>query len=183
MSNETEIWKDVKGFEGYYQISNWGRVKSLDREYVDRRGRTAKIKGQILKKRINLYGYHHIGLCKDSGQINGRVHQLVWDHFGDKPRNGLRLQIDHIDGDKLNNHISNLQLLTPRENTIKHYKKLKRELPTGVYYDKKSEKYYSRIYINGRSKHLGSFDSVKNAVSAYENYKTTKSIYIARSDQ
>ncbi len=104
-----EIWKPIEGFEELYAISNLARVKSF---YAN--------KIRILKLNITKGGYLTVGLCKDGKNKTHYVHHLVWDHFGDCPRNGHKQLVDHRDEDKLNPRIDNLQLLTNRQNSIKY---------------------------------------------------------------
>jgi hypothetical protein len=116
-----EIWKDVKGFEGYYQVSNLGRVKSLDRvEYYQRKD-SDKItrrsrKGKPLVSKIDRYGYEVVHLRKD-GEVNiyPTVHRLVAEAFIDNPDN--KPTVNHKDCDKKNNVVSNLEWNTISENT------------------------------------------------------------------
>ncbi|KKK61251.1 hypothetical protein LCGC14_3016220, partial [marine sediment metagenome] len=122
-------WKDIKNYEGLYQVSNFGDVKSLERKVNNQYGAE-----RILKSNFGSNEYKVVVLCKDKKQSTKTVHSLVWDAFGDKSRNGRKLQVDHKDENKLNNNINNLQLLTNRENTNKgksQYKKTSKY--TGVY--------------------------------------------------
>ena len=113
-----EIWKDIKGYEGLYQISNHGRVRSLDRVVYQKNksGGLSKhiYKGQILKSRENRNGYYTIGLTKDRYQKHFSVHRLVGEHFLEGREN--KNYINHIDCDKSNNHASNLEWCSQSEN-------------------------------------------------------------------
>lgn len=110
---QCEIWKDIAGFDGVYQISNLGRVKSLDRvisiEYKDRAG-TRKIKGKLRKPIKDKDGYLVIGL----GKGNYKIHRLVAMAF--IPNTNNYPQINHIDGNKRNNAATNLEWCTNAEN-------------------------------------------------------------------
>ena len=107
---EKEIWKDIKGFEGLYRVSNLGRVKSLER--FDALGR--RVKERILKPLINHRGYYQVVLCKNSIVKAYKVHRLVWSAFnGQIPEN---LQVNHINEVKSDNRLSNLNLMTRKEN-------------------------------------------------------------------
>lgn len=108
-----EEWKDIQGYEGLYQVSNLGRVKSLYR--LNSRGQ--KIKGKILKYSINPKGYAIVILCKNGITKTISVHRLVAIHFIENPNN-LNV-INHIDGNKINNNITNLEWCTQSEN-VKH---------------------------------------------------------------
>ena len=98
-----EVWIDVPGYEGKYQVSNQGRVKSL--RY---RGGS---KEQILKLRLTGNGYYDVSL----GNKKYKVHRLVWEAFNGPIPEGM--QINHIDEVKTNNALTNLSLMTPKENS------------------------------------------------------------------
>ena len=107
-----EQWVDIVGYEKLYQISNFGNVKSL---------KYGKIK--LLKGAINNYGYRQVNLTKNKMVKSFKIHQLVAIHFlGHKP-NGYESVINHIDFNRLNNTITNLEIITPRENTNKKHLK------------------------------------------------------------
>jgi len=103
-NNMQEVWKNVNGFEGLYQISNFGKVKSLPRKWQP--------KEIILKPGKDKNGYFKVILHKNKIRYNKQVHILVFDNFGKSKRNGHKLQVDHFDENKQNNYIENLQLLT-----------------------------------------------------------------------
>lgn len=101
-----EIWKEIKGYEGLYAISNLGRVKRLI---------SFKCKVErFLKPHISTTGYYFVGLYKDAFGRNIKIHRLIATHFIDNPNN-LPF-INHKDGDKLNNSIQNLEWVTAKEN-------------------------------------------------------------------
>ena len=102
---KVEIWKDIKGYEGYYQISNLGNVKSIKRKNVPN--------DMVLKSRKLQNGYNYILLWKDRKSKHFLIHRLVAEAFveGDKS-----LQVDHIDGNKNNNYYLNLRYVTGKEN-------------------------------------------------------------------
>ncbi len=106
--SEKEIWKPVLGYEGLYEISNFGRVKSLNYNHTGRE--------QILKQKLNRYNRYNVTLSKDKKPKMFQVHRLVWEAFNGKiPSN---LQVNHIDENPKNNNLSNLNLMTARENSI-----------------------------------------------------------------
>ena len=107
---EKEVWCNIPNYEGY-QVSNLGRVKSLER--IDARGR--RLKEKILKPLISSIGYYLIGLCKNSKVRFYLVHRLVWLAFYGSIPEGL--QVNHINEVKSDNRLSNLNLMTPKENT------------------------------------------------------------------
>ncbi|AKA61524.1 HNH homing endonuclease [Bacillus phage Stahl] len=112
---ENEIWKDIEGYEGYYQVSDYGRIRSLTRVI---KGKTYK--SRIMKPKVNSYGYHMITLTnKEQIRKNHAIHRLVAFSFikNDDPIN--RKEVNHIDGKKENNEHSNLEWSTRSEN-MKH---------------------------------------------------------------
>lgn len=153
-----EIWKDIDGYNGDYQISNYGRVIS---------NKYNKIK--YLKMYISRNGYVSVILCLSCKVKKMYVHTIVWDHFGDTSR---LLQVDHIDNNKLNNRIDNLQLLSCRNNITKYHLTTKKTSKyTGVWWYKKCNLWASRIYINSTFKYLGYFKTEEEAHLAYQNAK------------
>ena len=112
-----EIWKDIKGYEGYYQISNYGRVKGLSR--IIKRGERGYLKQEsIIKQKDNSKGYLRVPLSLDGIQKKYFVHRLVGIHFLDNVEN--KPHINHIDRNPKNNHYGNLEWVTHSEN-LKHY--------------------------------------------------------------
>ena len=116
MDMETEIWKDIKGYEGKYQVSNFGRVKSLPTIITRADGGKGTI--QHRKEHIS-YGsgtrYNSVKLYKDGKKVSKRVSRLVWEAFnGDIPEG---MEVNHIDENRKNNRLDNLNLMTPQENS------------------------------------------------------------------
>ena len=106
---EKEVWKDIPEYEGY-QVSNLGRVKSLER--IDALGR--KVEEKILKPLITRNGYYLTGLYKNSIRKFYYVHRFVWEAFNGTIPEGL--QVNHINEIKADNRLSNLNLMTCKEN-------------------------------------------------------------------
>ena len=106
-----EIWKDIEGYEGLYQVSSLGRVKSLSRR--DRLNRV--IQEKILKPQLHRTGYLQVILCKEGKRRSYLVHRLVAETFIDNPED--KSQVNHKDEDKTNNKVENLEWMTARENT------------------------------------------------------------------
>ena len=96
-----EIWKDVEDYEGLYQVSNLGRVKS---SYTNR----------ILKGRKHTHGYLMVNLYKNSNVSNKMIHRLVAQAF--IPNSENKPQVNHVDEDKTNNVVSNIEWMTATEN-------------------------------------------------------------------
>ena len=118
----TEIWKDIKDYEGYYQVSNLGNVRSLEREIIKGdtfQVRKAKIKGQWLSPD----GYPQVKLSKDNKDKNISVHILVAEAFIPKRNDGQIYEVNHKDTNRANNNADNLEWVTHADN-IKYAAKL-----------------------------------------------------------
>ena len=113
-----EIWKDVKGYEGYYQVSNFGRVKSLYREFWSGKDHRIlkKYPEALLKIWLDNGGDEYVTLCKEAKCRKYKVHRLVGEAFIPNPEN--KPQIDHIDTVRTNNRVGNLRWATRRENNL-----------------------------------------------------------------
>lgn len=107
MQSIAEIWKDVQGYEGLYQVSNLGRVKSLVREHYCKKER-------ILTNVKLPNGYIYVRLCKDGKGKNVRVHRLVAVAFIPNPEN--KTEVDHINAIKTDNSVNNLRWASHKEN-------------------------------------------------------------------
>lgn len=148
-----EIWKDIKGYEGLYQVSNLGRVKSLERRVCNHKsGSTRLIKEHTLTPTDNGYGYKVVYLLLNRNRKNHYVHRLVAEHFIDKPLG--KDYVNHIDYDKSNNVVTNLEWCTQSENIeysadrMKHPKTRCRTSNTGEKYI--SRRVYREKYITYR---------------------------------
>ena len=114
-----EIWKDIKGYENMYQISNIGQVKSLEHnvQQKNRWGQTiSRIqKSRLMKIHINKNGYFRVVLHKNGIEKNYSVHRLVYEAFVGEIPDGM--QVNHINEIKTDNRVVNLNLMTPKENS------------------------------------------------------------------
>ena len=113
-----EIWKDVLNYEGLYQVSNLGRVKSLKRKVRHFSGERL-VPERILKGGVNDKGYILVNLGKKGTKKVFAVHKLVAIAFLNHKPCGYKLVVDHIDNNKLNNKLENLQIITQQENVLK----------------------------------------------------------------
>lgn len=108
-----EIWKDIAGYEGLYQVSNIGNVKSLERLEINSLGRKRTVKSKIMNQNKN-GRYARIQLSKGNVRKKFSVHRLVAIAFLDKEEG--KDYVNHIDGNKHNNKSTNLEWVTPKEN-------------------------------------------------------------------
>ena len=136
------IFKDIIGYEGIYQISNTGIVKSLDRKIQTKNGAIRFLKGKILKQSLNTYGYKTVLLCTNGISKNKLVHRLIADIFIENKDN--KICINHKDGVKTNNNICNLEWVTHSEN-LKHAFDLKLRIPNRISKIKGSDHKLSRL--------------------------------------
>ena len=114
-----EIWKDIKGYENMYQISNIGQVKSLE-HYVQQKNRWGQTisriqKSRLMKIHINKNGYFRVVLHKNGIEKNYSVHRMVYEAFVGEIPDGM--QVNHINEIKTDNRLENLNLMTPKENS------------------------------------------------------------------
>ncbi|KQC33993.1 hypothetical protein AAU57_12115 [Nonlabens sp. YIK11] len=163
-----ESWKDIKGYEGLYQVSSIGRVKSLDR-FVSRKNHQTYFKGKILKHRSRKDGYYHVALCKKGKVKNFGVHQLVAMAFLDHTPCGYKVVVDHINNEKLDNRYQNLQLISTRENCSKDKSGYTSKY-IGVHKHQSYNKWVATISVRGKSKYLGYYNTEKEASMVYQNH-------------
>jgi hypothetical protein len=109
-----EIWKEITGFEGYYEVSTLGNIRSVDRVLNCPWGEVYPAKGKIKATCKDRYGYSHVCLSKEGKKCYPTVHRLVALTFIANPNN--LPCIDHIDGDRLNNVVENLRWCSVADN-------------------------------------------------------------------
>lgn len=107
------IWKPVVGYEGWYEVSNMGRIRSLDRTIVDKNGLVKHLSGKILKPNKQVHGYLGVYLCKEKKRPF-LIHRVVAEAFIGSPKSGQ--QVNHKDLNKENNRVSNLEWVSRSEN-------------------------------------------------------------------
>lgn len=124
-----EIWKEIKGYEGRYIVSNMGKVRSKDYTHIHDHGKTQFFKGKELAAGLSNTGYKRVELNMNGKGKKFSIHRLVAINFIPNPLN--KPQVNHIDGNKLNNNVNNLEWVTQSENTLKAYKNGQVPLPIG----------------------------------------------------
>ena len=114
---QDEVWKDIEGYEGLYQVSNFGNIKSLARIVHSEKRSDYKIKEKVLKQSDTTTGYKKVELHKDNKKRKSfKVHRLVAQAFIPNPEN--KREVNHIDGNKHNNNVNNLEWVTSSENKL-----------------------------------------------------------------
>jgi hypothetical protein len=166
MAQENEIWMDIKGYEGMYQVSNLGSVKSLDRKVPHKKSKFLTIRQRILSPSLSGNGYYTVCLS-GNGEKPKCIHHLVASTFLGHIVKGYDYVIDHIDNNKLNNQVDNLNIIRNRENSSKTIRGTSKYV--GVSFIKTSCKWNAAIRINGAKTFLGNFNSELEASMAYQN--------------
>lgn len=159
-----EIWKDITGFEGTHQISNYGNIRSLDRTVIRTNGNPYHAVDKILRISTHPKGYKTITLQRGGKAIRKalKVHRLVAEAFISNP-NSLP-QVNHKDGDKSNNYEGNLEWVSNRENcTHKFFHKEKSSKYPGLCFDKSRQKWVVMVQIKGIQRNFGRFESEHEA--------------------
>ena len=163
-----ERWKYIKGYEGIYEISDCGNVRSLNRLIKDRWGNSKLEKGILISPGTNRCGYRYVMLSKNGKRSIRYIHKIVSSHFL-KEKDGC--VTDHIDGNRLNNTVENLQYITQRENIIKGKVSMLKENKSskylGVTWDKSRGKWKAQKRDGKKNICLGRFSSEEDAYRAY----------------
>ena len=154
-----EIWKDIPDYEGYYQVSSLGRVKSLPRKKV--------LRERILKTALDGGGYQQVGLFLNAKRKIMKIHKLVAIAFLNHKPCGYKWVINHKNFIKTDNRLENLEIVTQRENANKKHLKSSSRY-TGVCWVGCRKKWVSWIQANGKNKQLRYFTSEIEASEAYQ---------------
>lgn len=153
-----EEWKVIPGYEGLYEITTDGRVRSLN--YMGKKGKIQELKLGLHKKK-----YFRVILGKNGSNKLFLIHQLVAMVFLGHIPKGHELLVDHINSNSFDNRIENLKITTHRGNLSKE-RTVKSGLPVGV--SKYRGKYTSRIRIKGKQIFLGCYSTPEEASQAYQ---------------
>lgn len=161
-----EKWRDIPEYEGLYQASDLGRIKSLKRIVICKKGTKKPVKERILSPYNVGKGYLGVSLNKKGCYRSFSIQTILAIVFLAHTPCGFKKVVDHKNNNKLDNRVSNLQLITQRENSSKDKKSYKSK-SVGVC--KRKNSWVSRIYIDGKRISLGSFDSELEASKYYQN--------------
>ena len=169
-TKETEVWKNIPGYEGYYQVSNLGRVRSFYRVRTYKSGASKLLEGKMLKPTMSK-GYKQVILTMNGRRRSFKISQLVAMAFlGHKP-DGHKLVVDHINGNRSDDRVENLRIVTHRANTSTCFRTDNGTLGSkyvGVCWHISSLQWSSGIRHDGISTHLGLFDNEIDASDAYQ---------------
>lgn len=171
VEKDQEIWKDVLGYEGMYQISSLGRVKSLSRKG----GNGSLKKEAFLKPCLEKKGYFRYKLYKNSKALNFLAHRLVANAFIENPLN--KISINHIDSIKTNNSIDNLEWVSVLENNCHKSSKIKSSSKyIGVSFYKRLKKWESYIKFRGKLIFLGRYKTEQEAYAKRVEFEKNNNI-------
>jgi len=159
-----EIWKDVNGYEGLYQVSNLGRVKRLSRTIRHSEGNTSLIKGKLISPKTEKDGYVRVSLSNSGRKKTHNIHRLVCFSFIKNPNN--KPDVNHINGIKSDNSLSNLEWCTKSEN-------MRHAIESGLHTQigKSHHRYGKHGSENPCSKPVVRYDLDMNFISRYDNIK------------
>lgn len=170
MISEQEMWKDIPGYEGRYQVSTLGNVKSINRRQLNVWGSYSTYPDRLLTPITSSQGYKHVILYRDNNKKVKSIHQLVALTF--IPRVNGKTDVNHKNGIKHDNHLSNLEWSNDRENVTHAFKRKKTSSKyTGVC--RHGEKWMAYIDINGKRRYLGKHSSEEQAANAYKKALTS----------
>ena len=133
----SKVWQPVKGYEGIYEVSSDGHIKSLSRVINRLERRRLPVKEKILSPRVDAHGYRYVNLYKNKKYKSKKIHQLVAEAFLNHTPDGYTLVVNHKDFNTENNRVENLELVTQREN-VSHRQNNGSSKHTGVSWNKKS---------------------------------------------
>jgi len=171
MYRTEEIWKDIPNYEGYYQASNLGRVRSLDRTVTYSDGRERFYKGKIIDGSVQK-GYRQTTLRGDGIVRTLKFSQIIAMAFLGHEPNGHKLVVDHINGDKSDDRVENLRIVTQRANITTCFRSDRGSFSSGhvgVSWIERHSAWRSIIAHNGVAVRLGEYDTELEASNAYQS--------------
>lgn len=143
-----DVWRPVPDYEGLYEASHLGEIRSIDRVVVSKSGIPRKLTGRVLAQRYDKDGYLYTDLPKNGKLRTRKAHRLVIAAFRGKEH----LQVDHINNKKDDNRLGNLQYVTHREN---NFKSAARKEDFYLSYDKKRDAWSVLIKNKGKRAYVG----------------------------
>lgn len=161
-----EIWKDIENYEGHYQVSTFGNVKSLNYRGTK--------KERLLKLIPNKIGYINVQLCKEGTVKPFYVHRLVAIAFLSKDT--IKNDVNHINMVKHDNRVENLEWCTKSENAIHSVNNKVSNDSIGVYFCKKRNNWRACIQRNNKRVSIGSYSTKEEAINARIKYKKDNNI-------
>lgn len=155
MENEVEIWVLVADTKEKYSVSSFGNILN-------------NFNNTLIKKHIDKHGYEAVGLLIDGRFKTVKVHSIVAKNFIDASYREKGLVVNHIDFNRKNNKLNNIEVVSIRDNSNKKHLKSTSEY-VGVHWDNGTKKWKSTITIGRVKKHLGYYDNEKSAFIAYQD--------------
>lgn len=163
-----EEWRDIEGYEGMYQVSDLGRVRSLDRVIMRRNGIKQMFKGALLRGVATTSGYRQVVLYKSYNRKTIGVHVLVGIAFLGHKTGNRKVIVDHKDNKRrFDDSVANLQIITQRENVSKDKEGCLSKY-TGVTFRRNRNTWRALIRHNGKREYLGSFKTELEASNVYQ---------------
>ncbi len=173
---ENEVWKDIPNYEGLYQASNLGNIKSLPKKWISGKNLIKQHNGCLIKQRVpKSISYYVVSLRLNNKAKTYTVHQLVAMAFLNHIPCGHKLVVDHINNDKLDNRAENLQIVTSRFNLNKSTTS-SLNLPKNI----KKNRYGFRVVfgINGKKDiGFGTFKTIDEAVKVADEVRIKYDLY------
>lgn len=170
-TNKTERWEDIPGYEGHYQVSNYGQIRSLLRWNSGRHLYQVRETPLIMSPFDNGNGYRQVMLRRNGNRKPFYVHRLVAIVFCDNPEN--KSTINHLDHNRANNRADNLQWCTQKENV--QYSSYRMRHPKNAAVPKSTNEKYIRFW-HGRyeltihERYIGAFSTLSDAVMVRDKY-------------
>lgn len=156
-----EIWKNIEGYEGIYEVSNLGRIRSIDRTITTRKGVVRYMKGKLMSLCMDNNNYKHILLSKENKQTLMLVHRLVAEAFLPNPDN--KTEVNHINTIRTDNRVENLEWCTRKENCNNPLTKEKQKTTNKRVHSEETRKRIS-LALKGRKISKESIEKTKQKV-------------------